>query len=162
MPLPFFYCEADMARRRQNMGTHDVKIPIDEIMGLYEVYLDDVLRKCAQFAVKRIRENAKKFKLLSLSGTGHYKWWNSSGYLLKRIRRQKSVFNRQQYIAGCTAPHAHLLEYGHVKWLHGKNTGEHVPAAPFIRPAEAALMEELPNIIASVLNGKKVVIGGGD
>ena len=151
-----------MARRRHYMGTHDVKIPVDEIMELYGGYLEEILRKCAQFAVKRMRNNAKKFELLSVSGTGHYKWWNSSGYLLKRFKRNRSNFSRQQFIAGCSAPHAHLLEYGHVKWIYGKNTGEHVPASPFIRPAEEDLIAELPNIIASVLNKKKVVIGGGD
>ena len=111
--------------------------------------------------MRKVKNNAKKFEMLSLSGTMHYKWWNNTGNLRKRIRRHVSKFNRKQYIAGCTAPHAHLLEYGHVKWIHGKNTGEHVPASPFIRPAEQALIENLDSIIQSVISGKKVVIGGG-
>jgi len=153
-----FYTGSDMARRTY-LGTHDVGIPIDYIMDFYGEHLDKILQKCASFAVTQMRKNAKRFEMLSLSGTMHYKWWNNTFRLRKTIKKKRGRFNRRQYIAGVFSPVAHLLEYGHVKWIHGKNTGQHVPAVPFIRPAEQTMIENLDAIIQSVLTGKRLVIG---
>lgn len=150
-----------MARRR-NLGTHDAGIPIDYIMDFYGEHLDKILKKCATFATTQIRNNAKRFEMLSLSGSMHYKWWNNTFRMRKTIKGKRSYFNRMQYVAGVASPVAHLLEYGHVKWIHGKNTGQHVPAMPFIRPAEQTLIANLDAIIQGVISGKKVVIGGGN
>jgi len=146
---------------RQHQGTHDVGIPIDYIMDQYGEYLEEILKKCSSFAASEIKKNAKKFENSSMSANLGVKWWKNSGNLKSRIKGKRSRFNQQQYIAGASAPHAHLLEYGHIKWLWGENTGEHVPASPFIRPAEQTLLSNIDAIIQSVLSGKKVVIGGG-
>ena len=148
--------------RRQYQGASDVGIPVDYIMDIYGDYLEEILKKCSSFATSEIKKNAKKFENTGMSANMGVKWWKNSGNLKSRIKGKRSHFNQQQYIAGASAPHAHLLEYGHAKWLWGKDTGEHVPASPFIRPAEQTLIANIDAIIQSVLNGKKVVIGGGD
>jgi len=150
-----------MARRRQYTGASDVSIPVEEIMEQFGIYLDEIGEKCAAFAVKEIKKNAKKFEKSGQSANMKPKWWNNTGNLKNRIRKKKGYFNERQFIAGASAPHAHLLEYGHAKWLWGKETGQHVPASPFVRPAEAALMAELPSIIQSVLANKGIIVGGG-
>lgn len=60
---------------------------------------------------------------------------DKSGKLRKRIIKQKSKFEDGGWIVVARAPHAHLVEYGHVKFLWGKPTGERVRPHPFLRPA---------------------------
>ena len=148
--------------RRVFQGATLVDIPVDEIMDQYSIYLDEIGAKCATFAVNEIKKNAKKFEKSGVSANTKPKWWKNSGNLTSRIGKRKGRFNNRQFVAGATAPHSHLLEYGHVKWLWGENTGMHVPASPFVRPAEEALKSELPNIIRSVLVSKGIIVGGGN
>lgn len=58
---------------------------------------------------------------------------DKTGYLRKRNRKSKSRFDGGGYIVFNTSPHAHLVEYGHVKFVNGLPTGERVPAHPFMR-----------------------------
>ncbi len=68
---------------------------------------------------------------------------DKSGNLRKSIKKRKSKFVNGGYIVvasgrntkGEKGNHAHLIEYGHVKVLWGKETGERVPPYPFMRPA---------------------------
>jgi len=60
---------------------------------------------------------------------------DKTGILRKRIKKQKSKFEDGGWIVVARAPHAHLVEYGHVKILLGLPTGERVPPHPFLRPA---------------------------
>ena len=145
--------------RRRYQGSSDVAIPVDEIMDVYGEYLDQILKKCSRFAVAEISKNAKKFYKPDVSGNLNPKWWDNTGNLAESIKSKRSRYNRKQCVAGASAPHAHLLEYGHAKYLWGKETGEHVPGSPFVRPAEQALLENLDAIIQSVLSGKRLVIG---
>lgn len=55
--------------------------------------------------------------------------------LRKRIKLRKSKFEDGGYIVQARAPHAHLVEFGHVKFLWGRPTGERVPPHPYLRPA---------------------------
>lgn len=60
---------------------------------------------------------------------------DKTGLLRKRIKLKKSKFEDGGYIVQARAPHAHLVEFGHVKFLWGRPTGERVPPHPYLRPA---------------------------
>lgn len=60
---------------------------------------------------------------------------DKTGLLRKRIKLRKSKFEDGGYIVQARAPHAHLVEFGHVKFLWGRPTGERVPPHPYLRPA---------------------------
>ena len=60
---------------------------------------------------------------------------DKTGKLRSKIKKQKSKFADGGWIVVARAPHAHLVEYGHVKVLWGRQTGERVPPHPFLRPA---------------------------
>lgn len=55
--------------------------------------------------------------------------------LRSRIKKQKSKFADGGWIVVARAPHAHLVEYGHVMIAWGRPTGKRVPPHPFLRPA---------------------------
>jgi len=57
------------------------------------------------------------------------------GKLRKSIGMRKSKFEDGGYIVFAKDPKAHLVEYGHVKFIAGKPTGERVPAHSFLRKA---------------------------
>lgn len=59
---------------------------------------------------------------------------DKTGTLRKSISARKSKYPDGGAIVVATAPHAHLIEYGHVLVKDGKTVG-HVPAHPFLRPA---------------------------
>jgi len=61
---------------------------------------------------------------------------DKTGMLRRTIRKKKSKFEDGGYIVESRAPHAHLVEYGHVKIAWGRVTGERVPAHPFMRTAK--------------------------
>ena len=136
-----------------------VEIPVEEIMKKYSEYLNEIGAKCASYAVNEIKKNAKKFEKHGDSANMKAKWWNNTGVLKRSIKRKKGKYNKNQFIAGAMSPLAHVLEYGHAKWLWGKETGEHVPASPFVRPAEESLKNELPNIIRDILSNKGITVG---
>ena len=60
---------------------------------------------------------------------------DKTGLLRKSNKKRKSKFEDGGYIVFNRAPHAHLVEFGHVKFLFGHPTGERVPAHPFMRHA---------------------------
>ena len=60
---------------------------------------------------------------------------DKTGKLRKKIKLKKSKFEDGGWIVEARAPHAHLVEFGHVKFLWGKPTSERVPPHPFLRPA---------------------------
>ncbi len=132
--------------RRIYKGATDVIIPIDEIMRKFSGWTDDILDKLATSAVQKIRANARQFKV-------------DTGALKKSIKKKKSKINNLGYIAGAMAPHAHLLEYGHALVRNGKVYG-HVPAHPFVKPAEEAVKQEVMIIVREILGDKFVEVGG--
>ncbi|MBR6124836.1 HK97 gp10 family phage protein [Candidatus Saccharibacteria bacterium] len=135
-------------------------IPVENIINQYGYYMEEIEKKAAEFAANEIRKNIKKFYKPNVSANLQPKWWKTTGHLKGHVERKRSRFHKQQYVVGVTSPHAHLLEYGHAKWIDGQDTGEFVPGSPFIRPAEDALIAELQNIIQNVLNNQRIVIGG--
>lgn len=63
-----------------------------------------------------------------------------TGNLRGSIRKLKSKYDNGGYIVVASGgkgkgAHAHLVEFGHIKWLWGQETSEKVPANPFMRPA---------------------------
>lgn len=61
---------------------------------------------------------------------------DKTGKLRGSIKKKKSKFEYGGYIVVARAPHAHLIEYGHVMIAWGRITGKRVPAHPFMRPAK--------------------------
>jgi hypothetical protein len=60
---------------------------------------------------------------------------DKTGKLRKSIKLKKSKFEDGGYIVQARAPHAHLVEYGHVAIPPGELEGGRVPPKPFLRPA---------------------------
>ena len=60
---------------------------------------------------------------------------DKTGLLRKKIKLKKSKFEDGGWIVQAKAPHAHLVEFGHVKFLWGRPTAERVPPHPFLRRA---------------------------
>ena len=60
---------------------------------------------------------------------------SKTGALKRSIKKQKSRYKDGGYIVKATAPHAHLVEYGHLLVLPGGIVAGHVPAHPFLHNA---------------------------
>lgn len=60
---------------------------------------------------------------------------DKTGNLRKKTKLRVSKFDDGGYIVQARAPHAHLIEYGHVLIAWGRVTGKRVPPHPFMRPA---------------------------
>ena len=59
-----------------------------------------------------------------------------SGNLRKTIKKRKSKFPEGGYIVVATAPHAHLVEFGHASWVDGEYKKGHVEPRKFLRKAK--------------------------
>lgn len=59
-----------------------------------------------------------------------------SGNLRKTIKKRKSKFPEGGYIVVATAPHAHLVEFGHAMWVKGVYVKDHVKPRRFLRQAK--------------------------
>ena len=60
---------------------------------------------------------------------------SKTGALKRSIKSQKSRYENGGYIVKATAPHAHLVEYGHIMVTRGGRVVGHVPAHPFLHKA---------------------------
>ncbi|NCC05663.1 MAG: HK97 gp10 family phage protein [Deltaproteobacteria bacterium] len=60
---------------------------------------------------------------------------DKTGMLRKKTKLKVSKYEDGGYIVQARAPHAHLVEYGHVAIPPGKLEGGRVPPHPFMRPA---------------------------
>lgn len=83
--------------------------------------IDQNLEATAQFVEQEARVSAA--------------FQDKTGKLRKSIKLKQSKFEDGGWIVVARAPHAHLVEFGHVKWLWGKPTSGRVPPKPFLRPA---------------------------
>lgn len=117
--------------------------------NLYEI--DRFLNKVAL----NVRQEAK-------ASRGPKGFDDVTGNLRLSIRKKKSKFEDGGYIVAATGRnkgkgegdkgyHAHLVEFGHVKVLWGKPTGERVPPHPFMRPA----VERASKYAAGLIKGMK-------
>ena len=94
---------------------------LDAQLGEIMDAIDQNLEETAQF-VEREAQISAAFQ-------------DKTGKLRKKIKLKKSKFEDGGWIVEARAPHAHLVEFGHVKFLWGKPTSERVPPHPFLRPA---------------------------
>ena len=83
--------------------------------------IDQNLEATAQFVEQEARVSAA--------------FQDKTGKLRKSIKLKKSKFEDGGWIVVARAPHAHLVEFGHVKWLWGRPTSGRVPPKPYLRPA---------------------------
>ena len=61
---------------------------------------------------------------------------DKTGNLRKTIKKRKSKFPEGGYIVVATAPHAHLVEFGHAMWVKGEYVKDHVKPRKFLRKAK--------------------------
>ena len=94
---------------------------LDAQLGEIMDAIDQNLEETAQF-VEREAQISAAFQ-------------DKTGKLRKKIKLKKSKFEDGGWIVEARAPHAHLVEFGHVKFLWGKPTSERVQPHPFLRPA---------------------------
>jgi hypothetical protein len=98
-----------------NMDGIDVQI--DEIVRAIEHNLGEVASVVLSEA-KRSSEFADK-----------------TGKLRRSLKKRKSKFEHGGFIVFSKAPHAHLVEFGHVQIPPGDLPGRRVPPHPFMRSA---------------------------
>lgn len=94
----------------------------------FDTQLDDIMKEVdgdLQVIAAAVRDEAK--------ASSEFK--NKSGDLRKSIKMRKSSFEDGGFIVYTKDPKAHLVEFGHVMFIHGKPTGERVPAHSFLRSA---------------------------
>lgn len=123
-------------------GTTDVFIPVSAIMQRYSAWTDEVLDKLGDIAAAEIKKNAQIFK-------------KDTGNLIRSIKKRKSRLMENSVIAGAMAPHAHLLEEGHAIVRNGNVVG-HVPARPFVKPAEEFTRTKIQEVVNEVLSNAGV------
>ncbi len=61
---------------------------------------------------------------------------DKTGNLRKTIKKRKSKFPEGGYVVVATAPHAHLVEFGHAMWVKGVYVKDHVKPRKFLRTAK--------------------------
>ena len=61
---------------------------------------------------------------------------DKTGNLRKTIKKRKSKFPEGGYIVVATAPHAHLVEFGHAMWVKGVYVKDYVKPRKFLRQAK--------------------------
>jgi hypothetical protein len=129
-----------MSRRFQ--GANEVNIPIEDILREYAAWTDEIVKAVGDELLKETRAKARTA------------FADRSGKLRKSIRRKKSKFDKEMHIVGAFMPHAHLIEFGHdVKVSKGGRVVGHAKAHPFLREAEKAVRDRLPEIVRKVVGG---------
>lgn len=124
-----------------------VSIPVEEIIGVYGAWIDEVCRAIANELVRETRKNARTA------------FDNRTRNLYRSIKRKKSKINKDQWLVGAFAPHAHLVESGH-RLTVGKNgrVVGHVPPHPFFEPAIEAVKARLPQIVGEAAGVPTVTV----
>ncbi len=101
---------------------HLMKQIVDKFPDDVKVFLKQNASQLRKNALKSARMQTKK-------KTGnYYKGYKISRSFAKKGRAFIKTYNAQ--------PHSHLIEYGHEKWIRGKDTGEKVKGK-YILTAEA-------------------------
>ena len=94
---------------------------LDAQLGDIMDAIDQNLEETAQFVEREAQASAA--------------FQDKTGKLRKSIKLKESKFEDGGWIVQARAPHAHLVEYGHVAIPPGKLEGRRVPPKPFLRPA---------------------------
>ena len=112
-----------------SVATKDLDAGFQKQLDANMLDIDKFLNKVALYIAKDARNTSA--------------FIDRTGNLRKSIRKKKSKFEDGGYIVVASGKnttdskgwHAHLIEFGHRKFIHGKDTGEFVPPNPFMRPA---------------------------
>lgn len=127
------------------MSGNRVDINIEAIVQQVARFTDEGIEAVAKEAVKRAKA-ATSFT-------------DKTGKLRKSIKAQKSKRKKEGesvWLARATAPHAHLIEYGHAAVTPGGDLTGHVPAHPFMQPAVDSVMPDAEQIAAEHLRKMKI------
>lgn len=122
-------------------GAAHVDLPMELILGDLAVYADQIADELSKEILKRAKANAD--------------FVDRSGKLRKSGKRRKSKFNTDERIVGFTAPHAHLVEHGHLMLKRDgtPTVKDHVPGKHFLRDAADSVERDMDTIIARVKGG---------
>ena len=123
-----------------------VEFPEDfrEIIGKLNAVIQDESLAIAE-EVAADAQGTLEFR--DYTGTSRESEWHKRNFpnapsLRKRIRAKKSKYEDGGAIVIASAPHAHLVEFGHVMVKNGKVLPGSVPAHPFLRPAVSKRLQE--------------------
>ena len=121
-------------------GKGKVKIEMD--MSEFGLELGRFIDENADVIAKKLAQDARATTLFQdYKGTARESSWSKKRWgslaqkLRKSIRVRKSKFEDGGYIVVASAPHAHLVEYGHALVKNGKTIGRVAPR-PFLRKAK--------------------------
>lgn len=125
---------------RQHQGAAEVNIPIEAIVAEVGAWSDEIVSAVSNELLKETKANAAKaFK-------------DKTGGLRKSIKKKKSKMDKDTNIVGAFWPSAHLIEHGHdIKVTKGGEVLGHVPAHPFLGPAEKSVSDRLTDIVNNVV-----------
>lgn len=122
-----------------------VEFPDDlsEFIGKLNAHLDEAALEIAQEVVADMKASTafRDYTGTARESEWHKKHFPNATRLRVKMRAQKSKYIGGGAIAIASAPHAHLVEYGHALVLNGKVAGS-VPAHPFMRPAKEKRVNE--------------------
>jgi len=112
----------------------------------------DILREVAKFTDEGIEAVAREAASRAKNSAAFV---DKSGKLRSSIKAQKGTKKRSEnetvWLVRATAPHSHLIEYGHAMVTPGGRLVGHVAAHPFLQPAVDSVMPEAENIAAEYL-----------
>lgn len=133
------------------INPEELESAVKEILNSYSKEVVEVSRETVKTVANdckmTIQNNVNK---ANIKGTGKYR--NS---WVSELESQNDY--ETTYRVHSEAPYyrlAHLLEYGHEKWVWGKNTGGRVDAFPHIRPAVRDMKKNFSAILKVGLKKK--------
>lgn len=109
------------------MGMLSAKVNVKDIAGI-DATVAEVM-DAMDANLKDIAEYVEREAQTTLA------YQDKTGNLRKKTKLRVSKYEDGGYIVQARAPHAHLVEYGHVLIAWGRVTGKRVPPHPFLRPA---------------------------
>lgn len=109
----------------------DINAILNEFRDVEVETLTDVLATAGKEAVGELHSSSPK-------RTGKY----AKGWKVKKVTKKNgvievTVYNKDHYQL------THLLEYGHAKWIGGRDTGEKVEGKPHIEKAEQNAIQQV-------------------
>ncbi len=138
-----------------NKAYVEVKLPenfVSDLIGKLNVLLDKESMSIAE-DIKTDAQASTAFE--DYTGTARESEWHKQHFPNARTIRQRITARRSKYPGGgaivvASAPHAHLVEFGHVLAKNGKVIGR-VKEHPFLRPAKEKRMTEATQRLAEAL-----------
>ena len=109
------------------MGMLSATVQVKDIVGL-DATIAEVM-DAMDANLKDIAEYVEREAQTTLA------YHDKTGKLRKKTKLKVSKYEDGGYIVQARAPHAHLVEYGHVAIPPGKLAGGRVKPHPFLRPA---------------------------